>query len=294
MEPSPSPSGSRLPDFLVNPHPKHPFREAVKRLPFGALTTVCQEAQCPNRGECLLKHGTVSVMVLGSVCTRGCPFCAVTTGKPLPPNDEEPLQMVELVRSLGVRYLAVTMPNRDDLVDGGASHLARIVSALRGADRQLRVEILVSDLQGKEASFRALLACPPDVIAHDLQTVPRLYRQVRPGADYDRSLGLLRWFRDHRDPSRVWLKAGLMVGCGETLEEVEAVLRDSAASGVKFFTIGQYLRPPGGTMEPVEFVPLERYAAFQRAGERLGLKVQASPLTRSSYLADILAKEVRS
>lgn len=290
-----SPTGaSRIPEFLINPHHKHPFREAVARLPFGGLTTVCQEAQCPNRGECLASHGTVSVMVLGSVCTRGCPFCAVESGKPLPPNPEEPRQMVELVHALGVRYLAVTMPNRDDLADGGASHLVSIVSALRQDDPALKIEILASDFQGKESSYQTLLACPPDVIAHDLQTVPRLYAKVRPGAKYERSLGLFKWFRDHTDPSSVRLKGGLMVGFGETLEEVETVLLDAAKCGVKYFTIGQYLKPPGGTMEPAEYVPLERYQAFVQSGEKFGLKVQASPLTRSSYLAEALAKEVSS
>jgi lipoic acid synthetase len=276
MDHEPQPS-TRPPDFLI-------------KLPFGGLTTVCQEAQCPNRGECLPKHGTVSVMVLGKVCTRGCPFCAVETGRPLPPDLGEPSQMVTLARTLGVRYLAVTMPNRDDLPDGGASHLSAIVSALRADNPALLVEILTSDFQGKESSYQALLACPPDVIAHDLQTVPRLYAKVRPGGDYERSLGLFRWFRDHTDPSKVRLKGGLLVGFGETLEEVETVLRDSAENGVQTFTIGQYLKPPGGTMEPAEVVPLERYPLFVKAGEKVGLKVQASPLTRSSYMADVLAK----
>jgi lipoic acid synthetase len=186
------------------------------------------------------------------------------------------------------------MPNRDDLEDGGASHLVSIVSSLRQADPALKVEILTSDFQGKETAYQTLLVCPPDVIAHDLQTVPRLYSRVRPGAKYERSLGLFKWFRDHADSSRVRLKAGLMVGFGETLEEVEGVLRDAAECGVRYFTIGQYLKPPGGTLEPTEYVPLERYQAFVRSGERFGLKVQASPLTRSSYLADVLAKEVSS
>lgn len=282
------PAAGRPPEFLVNPNPKHPFREAVGRLPFGSLKTVCQEAQCPNRGECLPKHGTVSVMVLGNVCTRGCPFCAVTTGRPLPPDPGEAAQLVVLARSLGLRYLAVTMPNRDDLEDGGASHLASLVAALREADGALKIELLVSDFRGREDSYRALLACPPDVIAHDLQTVPRLYPTIRPGARYDRSLALFRWFRDHADPGKVRLKGGLLVGFGETVEEVEAVLRDAAEAGVRTFTLGQYLKPPGGKLEPAEYVPLSRYGVFMEAGKKLGIRVQASPLTRSSYLADAL------
>jgi len=154
----------------------------------------------------------------------------------------------------------------------------------------MKVEALVPDFKGDENSYAALLVCPPDVIAHDLQTVPRLYSSIRPGADYDRSLGLFRWFSRHADPAKVSLKGGLMVGFGEKEEEVISVLRDAKASGVRFFTIGQYLKPPGSDLEVVEVVPLDRYKRFVEAGASLGLKVQASPLTRSSYLADRLAE----
>ena len=280
-----------LPKFLLNPHPKHVFRDAIAQLPMNGVHTICEEAKCPNRGECLPHHGTISIMVMGSICTRGCPFCAVTTGKPLALDPEEPAKVVEIARALKVRYLVMTSPNRDELADGGALQFTRIVFALREFNSALKIEILVPDFQGKETSFEVLLQNPPDVIAHDLQTVPRLYGPIRPGAEYQRSINLFRWFSKNSNPTKVMLKAGLMVGFGETEEEVTAVLRDAKEAGVKYFTIGQYLKPPGSTLEVTEYVPLERYERWSQAGQEMGLAVQASPLTRSSYLADRLSAQ---
>jgi len=280
-----------VPSFLINPHPKHAFRDAIAKLPLGGLTTICEEAKCPNRGECLPLHGTISIMVMGGVCTRSCPFCAVAHGRPQPLDPDEPKQVAELARALGVRYLVMTSPNRDELPDGGASQFVAIVKALRADNPAIKIEILVPDFMGKEEAYRILLEAPPDVLAHDLQTVPRLYGPIRPGAKYERSLGLFRWFKDHAAPGKPMLKGGLMAGFGETLEEVEILLGDAAEAGVKFFTIGQYLKPPRSNLEVTEIVPLERYEAFRKAGEHWGMKVQASPLTRSSYLADSLASE---
>ncbi len=282
-----------LPKFLLNPHPKHVFRDAIAKIPMNGIHTICEEAKCPNRGECLPHHGTISIMVMGSICTRGCPFCAVTTGKPLPLDSFEPAKVVEIAKSLNVRYLVMTSPNRDELEDGGASQFVRIVTALREFNPALKIEILVPDFQGKETSFKVLLQNPPDVIAHDLQTIPRLYGPIRPGAEYQRSLNLFRWFKKNADPQKVTLKAGLMVGFGETEDEVVEVLRDAKEAGVQFFTIGQYLKPPGSTLDVVEYVPLERYEHWSQAGKEMGLAVQASPLTRSSYLADRLAAQTR-
>ena len=282
-----------IPSFLINPHPKHVFREAIDKFPMNGIHTICEEAKCPNRGECLPKHGTISIMVMGSLCTRGCPFCAVTTGRPLPLDLEEPHKVVEIAKALELRYLVMTSPNRDELPDGGAGQFVKIVAALRAFNPALKVEILVPDFQGKETSYQVLLENPPDVIAHDLQTIPRLYAPIRPGAEYERSLGLFRWFKKHADPSKVMLKAGLMVGFGETEEEVLEVLKDAVGAGVRFFTIGQYLKPPGSTLEVTEYVPLKSYRRWAEAGAQLGLAVQASPLTRSSYLADRLATENR-
>lgn len=276
-----------VPEFLVNPNPKAPFREAIARLP-GMMPTICEEAKCPNRGECLPKHRTVSILVMGDVCTRGCPFCAVKTGRPQPLDPEEPSRVLQLAAALDLRYLVMTSPNRDDLPDGGAAHLALIVRVLKLQRPAMKVEALVPDFKGDEKAYANLLACPPDVIAHDLQTVPRLYHAIRPGADYGRSLGLFRWFAGNADPAQVVLKGGLMVGFGETEEEVVSVLKDAREAGCSFFTIGQYLKPPGSDLEPAEIVPLERYTRFAEAGRAIGLKVQASPLTRSSYLAERL------
>lgn len=279
------------PSFLINPYPKHVFRDAIAKLPMGGIHTICEEAKCPNRGECLPQHGTISIMVMGSICTRGCPFCAVTTGRPKPLEENEPAQVVEIARALNVRYLVMTSPNRDELPDGGASQFVKIVSALRAFNSALKIEILVPDFLGKEMAFQTLLQNPPDVLAHDLQTVPRLYGPIRPGALYERSLDLFRWFRKNADPSKVMLKAGLMVGFGEKEDEVYRVLKDAAEAGVQFFTLGQYLKPPGSTLEVTEYVPLERYQRFTDYGKSLGITVQASPLTRSSYLADRLASQ---
>jgi lipoic acid synthetase len=283
-----------IPSFLVNPNPKHVFREAIAKLPMGGVHTICEEAKCPNRGECLPQHGTLSIMVMGSICTRGCPFCAVTTGRPKALDSAEPQQVVEIAKALKVRYLVMTSPNRDELEDGGASQFVRIVAALRDFNPTLKIEILVPDFQGNEKAFEVLLQNPPDVLAHDLQTVPRLYGPIRPGAEYERSLNLFRWFKNRliSHPKNVLLKAGLMVGFGETEHEVFDVLRNAAEAGVKFFTMGQYLKPPGSLLDVTEYVPLERYQRFKEYGQSVGLTVQASPLTRSSYLADRLVSEV--
>ncbi len=282
----------KVPSFLINPHPKRVFRDAIAQLPMNGLTTICEEAKCPNRGECLPLHGTVSIMVMGGICTRGCPFCAVATGRPEPLDPQEPQKVVDLAKALKVRYLVMTSPNRDELSDGGASQFVKIISALRTYDPALKIEILVPDFQGKESSYEVLLQGPPDILAHDLQTVPRLYGPIRPGAFYERSLALFRWYKQRLKEysGQVTLKAGLMVGFGETEQEVCQVLEDSAKAGVEFFTIGQYLKPPGSQLDVTEYVPLERYERFVEFGKTLGLKVQASPLTRSSYLADRLAQ----
>lgn len=278
-----------IPSFLINPNPKYLFRGAIAKLPMNGIHTICEEAKCPNRGECLPQHGTISIMVMGSICTRGCPFCAVTTGRPKPLDETEPQKVVDIAKALDVRYLVMTSPNRDELADGGASQFVKIVGALREFNPALKIEILVPDFEGKEESYQILLQNPPDIIAHDLQTIPRLYGPIRPGAKYDRSLNLFRWFKANADSSKVMLKAGLMVGFGETEEEVKEVLQNAAKAGVQFFTIGQYLKPPGSTLEAAEYVPLERYARWTEYGKQIGMMVQASPLTRSSYLADRLA-----
>jgi lipoic acid synthetase len=277
----------------VNPHPKVRFREEIAKLPMNGLFTICEEAKCPNRGECLPKHRTLSIMVMGRICTRRCPFCSVSTGKPEPLDPWEPQKVSTLAQTLNLKYLVMTSPNRDELPDGGASQWVKIISTLRHQNPELKIEILVPDFQGRQEALEQLLQNPPDVLAHDLQTVPRLYPTIRPGAQYHRSLSIFQWFKPRLTGQRknIFLKAGMMVGLGEKHEEVFQVLEDSKKAGVDFFTIGQYLKPPGSMLEVVEYLPQEDYERFKNFGQKLGLRVQASPLTRSSYLADQLTQQ---
>jgi len=278
---------SRPPAWLLNPVRKTYFRDHIGEIPLAGLATVCHEARCPNRGECLLR-GTLTFMILGEICTRSCPFCAVRSGRPpRPPDPAEPDRLVRAIAHLGLRYVVLTSPNRDELPDGGAGHYARCVRRIREAIPGIGIEILAPDFLGRAEALDRVLADPPDVFAHDLQTVPRLYRHVRPGHRYERSLGLFAYLRE-RAPA-LPLKAGIMVGFGESAAEVEAVMRDFAGAGGRLFTIGQYLQPGPQYVEVAEYVPLSRYEEFRAAGRRCGLTVQASPLTRSSYLAEQLA-----
>jgi len=247
------------------------------------LHTICEEARCPNRGECY-ERGTATFLILGDTCTRGCRFCAVTRGVPAPPSPDEPERLAEAVARMGLRHVVVTMVTRDDLPDGGASHFARVVEAIRERTEAI-VEVLTSDFRGDRESLDMVLAARPEVFNHNIETVPRLYRRVRPGSEYPRSLEVLRCAAAH--PLRPAVKSGLMVGLGETPEEVGAVFRDLRAAGVQLLTIGQYLSPGGPLLPVSEFVEparFERYAALARS---LGFEDTFSgPYVRSSYLAE--------
>ncbi|MDD8045102.1 MAG: lipoyl synthase [Verrucomicrobiota bacterium] len=276
-----------IPQWLINQSPKRYFRDHIQDVPLDGSTTVCQEARCPNRGECLA-HGIVTFMIMGNVCTRNCPFCAVEFGRPpVAPDPQEPEKLIRSIRHLGLRYVVITSPNRDELPDGGAGHYALCIQRIREEFPSIGIEILIPDFLGKPDCFDRLIAEPPNVLAHDLQTVPRLYRQVRPGHKYERSLDLFRYFHEHAPD--LPLKAGIMVGFGETLDEVAQLLNDFRQTGGTLFTIGQYLKPGPGHLDVVEYVPLERYREFTAIGRELGIQVQASPLTRSSYMAERLA-----
>jgi lipoic acid synthetase len=247
------------------------------------LHTVCEEARCPNLGECWA-HRTATFMLLGDTCTRNCSFCAVAHGRPLPVDPDEPGRVAEAIRRLALQHVVVTSVDRDDLPDGGASHFADTVRAIKAALPSTRVEVLVPDFQGDAAAVATVCAAPVDVFNHNVETVPRLYRRVRPGARYERSLAVLAAGRDPE--GRRPTKAGLMLGLGEELAEVMAVLGDLRAVGCDIVTIGQYLRPS------VSHVPLERYVhpeefdALRREAEALGFRhVEAGPLVRSSYHA---------
>jgi lipoic acid synthetase len=248
------------------------------------LHTVCESARCPNMGECW-EHGTATFMILGNICTRACGFCAVPSGKPLgPPEEDEPERVAEAAARMGLRYAVVTSVNRDDQPDGGAAIFARTIEEIRHRVPGCKVEVLIPDFRGVWSSLETVIAARPDVLNHNMETVPRLYRRVRKGAVYERSLELLRRARELAPSTPT--KTGMMLGLGETSREVLDAMREIAAQGAHILTLGQYLQPTP------EHLPIERYlhpdefAEFKRAGERMGFKhVEAGPLVRSSYHA---------
>ncbi len=248
------------------------------------LSTVCEEAACPNIGECWSqKHATV--MILGEICTRACAFCNVTTGKPGALDPMEPENTAEVARVMGAKHMVVTSVDRDDLDDGGAEQFAKTIAAIRKAAPQTTIEVLTPDFRGKDGALETVVAAKPDVFNHNLETVARLYRNVRPGADYAHSLNLLK--RAKEIEPGVFTKSGIMVGLGESEEEVYAVMDDMRAHNVDFITIGQYLAPTPKHAAIERFVTPEEFSRYTTAGATKGfLLVSATPLTRSSYHAD--------
>ena len=252
------------------------------------LHTVCEEARCPNLPECF-GRGTATFMILGDLCTRRCAFCAVDHGRPLPPDPEEPERLARAIASLDLRYAVLTSVDRDDLRDGGADHFARCISALRAAAPGMGIEILVPDFRGRaKRALEVLRATPPDVFNHNIETVPRLYRTARPGADYGHSLQLLADFaRAHPD---VPAKSGLMLGLGETTDEVRAVLRDLREARCRMLTLGQYLQPTRHHLPVQRYVTPAEFSELAREARALGFcEVASGPMVRSSYRADLAA-----
>ena len=249
------------------------------------LHTVCEEASCPNIAECFGK-GTATFMILGDICTRRCPFCDVAHGRPLAPDPNEPSHLAETIARLKLSYVVITSVDRDDLKDGGSQHFVECIRAVRERSPQTRIEVLVPDFRGRfERAIEILGAAPPDVMNHNLETVPRLYRSARPGGDYRHSLELLRSFRQ-RHPS-VPTKSGLMVGLGETDEEIVQVMRDLRAHGVEMLTIGQYLQPSVHHLPVERYVHPETFAMFEREAATMGFRHAAvGAMVRSSYHAD--------
>jgi lipoic acid synthetase len=248
-----------------------------------ALNTVCQEARCPNIFECW-SAGTATFMVLGEICTRRCTFCAVGRGAPLAADSDEPRRVAEAVEKMGVRHAVITMVNRDDMADGGAEHVARTVRAVREGTGAA-VEVLISDLEGNRDALRIVLASNPEVVAHNVETVPRLYAAVRPVAKYQRSLDVLRWAAEERSPGML-IKSSLILGLGETEEEVLEVARDLRASGVDILTMGQYLAPTERNHPVRRYYTPDEFAALGREARALGFHhVESAPLVRSSYMA---------
>ena len=248
------------------------------------LHTVCESARCPNMGECW-EHGTATFMILGDICTRACGFCAVPSGKPAgPPDEQEPIRVAEAAARMALRYAVVTSVNRDDQPDGGARIFARTIEEIRNRVPGCKVEVLIPDFRGDWDALNIVLAVKPDILNHNTETVPRLYRQVRKGALYERSLELLsRAKKMHPD---IPTKTGMMLGLGEEKDEVLATMQDLAAQGTDILTLGQYLQPTRDHLSVIRFVHPDEFAEFKRLGEQMGFKhVESGPLVRSSYHA---------
>jgi len=270
--------------------PNSRFYDIKRMLRSQKLHTVCEEASCPNIAECFGK-GTATFMILGDICTRRCPFCDVAHGRPLAPDGEEPKHLAETIALLKLRYVVVTSVDRDDLRDGGAAHFVACIQEIRKTSPATTIEVLVPDFRGRlERALEVLVAAPPDVMNHNLETVPRLYRTARPGGDYAHSLRLLQEFK-RRHPA-VPTKSGLMVGLGETDDEILAVMRDLRAHGVDMVTIGQYLQPSPHHLPVERYVEPAAFARFEEQALKLGFRHAAvGALVRSSYHADRQAEE---
>ena len=276
---------ARKPDWIRVKAPTHPvYHETRALMREQKLVTVCEEAACPNIGECWSqRHATM--MIMGEICTRACSFCNVRTGQPLALDDGEPGRVAHAVAKLGLRHVVITSVDRDDLPDGGAAHFARVITAIRDAAPDTTIEILTPDFLRKPAALDVVVAARPDVFNHNLETVPRLYPTIRPGARYFQSLRLLDQVKE-RDPS-IFTKSGLMVGLGEHRLEILQVMDDLRVADVDFITLGQYLQPSVKHAALDRFVTPDEFADYAGMARSKGfLQVSATPLTRSSYHAD--------
>jgi len=248
------------------------------------LHTVCESARCPNMGECW-EHRTATFMILGNICTRSCGFCAVPSGKPIaPPDADEPRRVAEAAEKMGLRYAVVTSVDRDDQPDGGAGIFARTILEIRARVAGCKVEVLIPDFRGNWSALETVVQAAPEVLNHNIETVPRLYRQARKGSRYERSLELLR--RAKEMSPEMPTKTGLMLGLGEERGEVLATMRDIIAQGVDILTLGQYLQPTREHLPVMRFVHPDEFAEYKRLGKEMGFKhVESGPLVRSSYHA---------
>jgi lipoic acid synthetase len=279
----------RKPDWIRMKVPDSArFQEIKQILRENNLHTVCEEASCPNIGECF-SGGTATFMILGDVCTRRCPFCDVAHGKPLPPDVNEPENLARTIAAMRLNYVVITSVDRDDLRDGGARHFVDCIRAVREHSPNIRIEVLVPDFRGRlETALDILAECPPDVMNHNLETVPRLYKQARPGSDYANSLKLLADFKT-RFPG-IPTKSGLMLGLGETDEEILQVMQDLRDHRVEMLTLGQYLQPSVHHLPVMRFVEPQRFEQFQQEADAMGFSNAAcGPMVRSSYHADLQA-----
>ena len=271
---------------------KSPFHPNVKKLKSvlreQSLHTVCEEAACPNLGECFGK-GTATFMIMGDICTRRCPFCDVGHGRPEPLDSEEPTKLADTIKAMGLNYVVITSVDRDDQRDGGALHFVKCIEQVRAKNPNIEIEILVPDFRGRmDVALEIMHKHPPDVFNHNLETIPRLYKQCRPGSDYQWSLDLLKRFKQAQPD--VPTKSGLMLGLGEEIDEVIEVMRDMREHHVEMLTLGQYLQPSKHHLPVERFVTPDEFEALYRTGMEMGFKhVASGPMVRSSYHADLQA-----
>jgi lipoic acid synthetase len=280
----------RRPEWLKVRAPRGENYQQLKQLMRSqALHTVCEEARCPNIGECW-GHKTATFMILGRVCTRSCGFCAVETGRPLGLDWEEPKRVAEAVQEMGLRHAVVTSVNRDELKDGGAAVFASTIRWIRRLNPECKVEVLTPDFKGVYDALRVVMDAKPDVFNHNVETIPRLYKQVRPQAIFQRSLQVLKWAKEMNPAAPT--KSGFMLGLGETWDEILEVMHALRAHDVDILTIGQYLRPSFQHLPIQRYVPLEEYAVLKAEGKKMGFRhVEAGPFVRSSYHAHEQADE---
>jgi lipoic acid synthetase len=282
----------RKPEWIRMKAPDSARYQEIKRvLRDNNLHTVCEEASCPNIGECF-SGGTATFMILGDICTRRCPFCDVAHGKPLPPDVLEPENLARTIAQMKLKYVVITSVDRDDLRDGGAQHFVDCIRAVRAQSPNIKIEILVPDFRGRlEVAMQILSNAPPDVMNHNLETIPRLYKQARPGSDYQNSLTLLKTFSEMYP--YVPTKSGLMLGLGETDEEILEVMKDLRAHNVSMLTLGQYLQPSVHHLPVIRYVAPDIFEQLKLQADAMGFNNTASgPMVRSSYHADAQAHQV--
>ncbi len=291
---NPTERPQRKPRWIRAQDQGRPEVQRIKRiLREQRLYTVCEEASCPNLGECF-SHGTATFMIMGDICTRRCPFCDVAHGRPEPLDADEPRHLAETIQALGLKYVVITSVDRDDLRDGGAGHFVDCIREVRELNPDTGIEILVPDFRGRmDRALEIMHQAPPDVFNHNLETVPRLYREARPGADYQWSLELLRQFRAQHP--EVPTKSGLMLGLGETREELLEVLQDLRDHGCDMLTLGQYLQPSRHHLPVTRFLAPEEFDELGERAREMGFRQVASgPMVRSSYHADLQARGLES
>ena len=283
----------RLPTWLKQQRQKsNATRNLSKLLEKEVPNSICQEAKCPNRGECFAK-GMLTFLVLGTVCTRNCAFCSVRHGHPMPPDLGEVQQILDAIERLSLRFVVLTSPNRDDLPDGGASHYATIVNGIHQQYPDVKVEVLIPDFQGKTQDIEIVMASRPDVINHNLETVPSLYRGIRKGSLYQRSLDVLKFVKD-REPKTL-TKTGIMLGLGETHDELIQTFKDIKKMNVDILTLGQYLKPGKDNADVVKYYKPDEFESYKKIAEDLGIRyVFSGPFVRSSYLAEHVFEDALS